>query len=66
VIFTIKGILGFSSIILLVPSIVLALRWTLTKERHALLIGYLDRKRSGIEVSPEEESEIKEILKPLI
>ena len=66
VLFTIKGILGVSSIILLVPSTILALRWALTKERHALLIGYLDRKRSGVEVDPAEELEVREILKPLI
>ena len=66
VLFTIKGILGISSIILLIPATIVALRWTLTKERHALLIGYLDRKRSGIEASPEEEQRVKEILKPLI
>ena len=66
VLFTIKGILGFSSIILLVPAIVIALRWKLTKEKHAALIGYLDRKRSGIEISPEEDEKIKAILKPLI
>jgi len=66
VLFTIKGILGVSSIWLLVPSTVLALRWALTKERHALLIDYLDRKRSGVVVDPTEEMEIREILKPLV
>ena len=66
VLFTIKGILGFSSVILLVPAIIIALRWALTKEKHAALIEYLDRKRSGIETDPEDEKKIQEILKPLI
>ena len=66
VLFTIKGILGFSSIILLVPATIIAVRWALTKEKHATLIGYLDRKRSGIETGAEEEKEIEGILKPLI
>ena len=66
VLFTIKGILGFSSIILLIPAIVIALRWKLTKDKHATLISYLDRKRSGIASSPEEDEKIQEILKPLI
>jgi len=66
VLFTIKGILGLSSVILLVPAIVIALRWQLTKDKHATLISYLDRKRSGISATSEEELEIQEILKPLI
>jgi Na+/melibiose symporter-like transporter len=66
VLLTIKGILCFSSLILLVPATIIALRWKLTKDKHAVLIGYLDRKRSGIEATPEEEESIKEIMKPLI
>jgi len=66
VLFTIKGILGLSSVILLVPALVIAIRWKLTKEKHAALISYLDHKRAGIEATPEEEQQIQEILKPLI
>ena len=66
VLFTIKAILAFSSVILLIPAVVVAARWKLTKDRHASLIGYLDRKRSGIEPSPEEEAKIQELMKPLI
>jgi len=66
VLFTIKSILGFSSVILLLPAIVVALRWKLTKERHATLIDYLDRKRSGVEASPDEQKEIEDIMKPLV
>jgi Na+/melibiose symporter-like transporter len=66
VLFTIKGILGFSSVILLVPAIIIAVRWKLTKDRHAQLIGYLDRKRSGLIATVEEEEAILSILKPLI
>jgi len=66
VLFTIKGILGLSSVILLVPAIIIAVRWQLTKEKHAALISYLDHKRAGQVATPEEEAEIQEILKPLI
>jgi len=66
VLFTIKGILGLSSVILLVPAIIIAVRWQLTKEKHAALVSYLDNKRSGIKATPEEEQRIQEILKPLI
>jgi len=64
--FTIKGILAFSSIILLTPAIITAARWKLNQDRHSKLIRYLDRKRSGVEVGAEEEAEIEGILKPLI
>jgi len=66
VLFTIKGILGLSSVLLLVPSTIIAIRWTLTKEKHALLIQYLDRKRAGLDIDAETISEIQEICKPLI
>ena len=66
VLFTIKGILGIAPVLLLVPATIIALRWVLTKEKHALLIGYLDRKRSGIEASEEEEKEISELIEPMI
>jgi Na+/melibiose symporter-like transporter len=66
VLFTIKGLLAFSSVVLLLPAIITAARWKLTKDRHASLIGYLDRKRSGIESDPEEEENIREMMKPLI
>ncbi|MCL2425748.1 MAG: MFS transporter [Oscillospiraceae bacterium] len=66
VLFTINGILGIVSIILLIPSTIHAVIWKLTKENHAKLIAYLDRKRSGLEVSAEEEQEVKEICEPLI
>ena len=66
VLFTINAILGIVSIVLLIPSTIHALLWKLPKEKHAKLIAYLDRKRSGLEISPEEEQEIKEICDPLI
>jgi len=66
VLFTIKGILGFASILLLVPSTIIAIRWKLTKEKHATLIGYLDRKRAGLEIDEAMEEEVREICKPLI
>ena len=66
VLFTIRGILGIASILLLIPATVIAVRWKLTKERHALLISYLDRKRANLEISSEMERDIQEICKPLI
>ena len=66
VLMTIKGILGIASIILLVPSTIIAIRWALSKEKHAALIGYLDRKRAGLEIDPALEQEIVDICKPLI
>jgi Na+/melibiose symporter-like transporter len=66
VLFTIRSILGIVSIVLLIPSTITALRWKLTKDKHAKLIGYLDRKRAGIEIDPELEQEVCEICKPLI
>jgi len=66
VIITIRCIIGLSSGLLLVPSTIIALRWILTKAKHAKLIGYLDRKRAGMEITPELEQEIEEICKPLI
>ena len=66
VLFTIKGILCFASIVLLIPSTIIAVRWKLTKDRHAKLIGYLDRKRAGLEIDAEKEAEVSEICKPLV
>jgi oligogalacturonide transporter len=66
VLFTINGILGIVSVICLIPSTITAFCWKLTKEKHAKLIAYLDRKRSGLEISEEEELEVSEICKPLI
>jgi len=66
VLFTIKGILGIASILLLIPATVIALRWKLTKQRHAALIAYLDRRRSGLEIDPEMEESVREICKPLV
>jgi len=66
VLLTIKCILGVSSVVLLVPSTVIALRWTLTKERHAALIGFLDRRRAGMEIGEEERREIEGICEGLI
>ena len=66
VLFTIKGILGIASVLLLVPATVIALRWALTKEKHAKLIQYLDRKRAGLDIDPEMQSEIQDICEPLI
>ena len=66
VLFTIQAIIGFVSIVFLIPSTIIAFCWKLTKERHHKLISYLDRKRAGIEVSDEEKKEIDEFCKPLI
>lgn len=66
VLFTIKAILGIASIMLLIPSTIIALRWTLSKAKHAALIGYLDRKRAGLEIDSAMEQEISDICKPLI
>lgn len=66
VLFTIKAILGISCLVLLIPAIIIAARWKLSKSRHALLIDYLDRRRSGLEVSAAEEQEVVEAMKPLV
>jgi len=66
VLFTINAILGIVSIILLIPSTFFASRWKLTKEKHAKLIAYLDRKRVGLEIDADEEQDVQEICKPLI
>jgi len=66
VLFTINGILGIVSVIFLIPSTLNALSWKLTKEKHAKLIAYLDKKRSGLEISEDDKQEVEEICKPLI
>jgi len=66
VLFTIKCILGVTSVILLVPATVIALRWTLSKEKHAKLIEFLDRRRAGLEIEPEMQGEIEGICEGLI
>jgi len=66
VIITIRCIIGLSSGLLLIPSTIIAVRWLLSKAKHAKLIGYLDRKRAGLEIDPETEREIAEICKPLV
>jgi len=66
VLFTIRSILGIVSVILLIPSTISAISWKLPKEKHAKLIKYLDRKRSGLEIDEDEEREIQDICKPLI
>jgi len=66
VLFTINAILGIVSIILLLPSTIHAVLWKFPKEKHAKLITYLDRKRSGLEISSEEEAEIEDICDSLI
>jgi Na+/melibiose symporter-like transporter len=66
VLWTIKGIFAIASMLLLIPSTIIAIRWKLTKQRHAALIGYLDRKRAGLGIDEEMEKEIEDICKPLI
>ena len=66
VLFTINGILGIVSVIFLIPSTIYAFCWKLTKEKHAKLIAYLDRKRAGLYISDEDERYVEEICKPLI
>jgi len=66
VLLTIKCILAVSSVLLLVPSTVIALRWALTKEKHARLIEFLDRRRAGLEIDIGTKTEIEEICKGLI
>jgi len=66
VVITIRCIIGLSSGLLLFPSTIVAFRWALSKAKHAKLIGYLDRKRAGMEIESETELEIEEICRPLI
>ena len=66
VLFTINGILGIISVILLIPSTIFAATWKLTKDKHAKLIAYLDRKRAGLDVDAVEKQEVDEICKTLI
>jgi len=66
VLFTIQAIIGFVSIIMLIPSTITAFCWKLSKDKHHKLISYLDRKRSGLEITEEEKQEIEKICKPLI
>jgi len=66
VLLTIKCILGVSSVLLLVPSTVIALRWALTRSKHARLIEFLDRRRAGLEVDTQEEGEIEEMCRGLV
>jgi oligogalacturonide transporter len=66
VLFTIRSILGIVSIVLLFPSTITALRWKLTKDKHKKLIGYLDRKRAGLDVDNQLEEDVSEIIKQLI
>ena len=66
VLFTINGILGIVSVIFLIPSTINAFCWKLTKEKHAILIAYLDRKRAGIDISEEDEEDVRKICEPLI
>ena len=66
VLYTIRGILGMTSILLLIPSTIIAIRWKLTKSKHAALGNYLDRKRAGLEIDEKEEQSVAEICKPLI
>jgi len=65
VLFTINGILGIVSVIFLIPSTIFAILWKLTKERHAKLIAYLDKKRAGIEITKEDEEEVSIICSKL-
>ena len=66
VLFTIRSILGVVSVILLIPSTIFASRWELTKEKHAKLIGYLDRKRAKLEIDEQLEKEVTEICESLV
>ena len=66
VLLTIKCILGISSVVLLAPSTVIALRWGLTKEKHARLIGFLDRRRAGMEIGAQEQEEIEEMCRGMV
>ena len=66
VIFTIRGILGIAPMLLLIPAVVIAARWKLSKGRHAVLVRYLDRKRAGLEIDSALEDEVRGICEPLI
>ncbi len=66
VIFTIKAILGFSAVLLLVPSTIIAIRWKLTKDKHRKLVEYLDKKRAGLPVEPALETEVQALCATLI
>jgi len=66
VLFTINAILGIVSVIFLIPSTIFAFYWKLTKERHAKLISYLDRKRAGFEINKDDENEVKNICENIL
>lgn len=58
VLWTIRGITGLVATLLLVPTIIICLKWQLTPERQAKLIHYLDHKRAGLPITPEEQAEM--------
>ena len=61
----VRGIIAVSPFLLLIPALFAALRFPLTKERHALLSPLLAKRRSGEPLDLSEEStlaEMKEVL----
>ncbi len=61
----IRCIIALSALVLLVPTIVVARRFQLTRARHEVLMTYLDKKRAGETVGEEEEAKIAELKKLL-
>ena len=54
----IRGFMSFTAVLLLIPTVVFALLWQLTPERHAQMIDYLDKKRAGLAVDSGIEAEM--------
>lgn len=54
----IRGFMSFTGV-LLIPTVVFAILWQLTPERHARMIEYLDKKRAGLPVDQEIATEMQ-------
>lgn len=61
----VRGILALSPVLLLIPALFVALRFPLTKERHALLSPLLSKRRSGELLDPPEEEVLEDMKKIL-
>ena len=57
----IRSFMSFTAVLLLIPTVVVALLWQLTPERHARMIDYLDKKRAGLAVDKEIEAEMQHL-----
>lgn len=61
----IRCITGLAALLLLVPTILVARRFPMTRERHGRLMACLDRRRAGLAMTAAEEAEIEELKKVL-